>query len=264
VSTVQLGSVVPPGGTPTVAFDPETGVLQLDTVQGPPGQGIAAASVSWPADWREGDPSNAVIRNDPANANRRTLFLKLPRGVATAAKINALSWRHGSTFTDFDALFKQFSEPGLVIGFDRGVTVSTVSRFTLQLWLRRPSSPGSNLMVEELVALTDANIVPFEIAEIDTSDPEHPLITTATVAAGADKAKAVGVLLTADQAGNLANELKSAERGLDSVGVRMLCDFVLDDEGNPVDGNHLGGRLPTGNGVYGDSFESWLEFRPGD
>jgi hypothetical protein len=43
-----------------------------------------------------------------------------------------------------------------------------------------------------------------------------------------------------------------------TVYVTLKCDFVLDCEGNPVDGNHLGGRLPTGDGVRGGTFESWF------
>jgi hypothetical protein len=52
--------------------------------------------------------------------------------------------------------------------------------------------------------------------------------------------------------------------GRDSLtpGTRMLvtlrCDFLLDCRGQPVDGNHLGGRVPTGNRVAGGTFESWF------
>jgi hypothetical protein len=46
------------------------------------------------------------------------------------------------------------------------------------------------------------------------------------------------------------------------VGARMQvtlrCDFVLDCRGQPVDGNHLRGRTPTGDGVPGGTFESWF------
>jgi hypothetical protein len=40
--------------------------------------------------------------------------------------------------------------------------------------------------------------------------------------------------------------------------VTIRCDFLLDCRRNPVDGDHLGGRLPTGNGVAGGTFESWF------
>ncbi len=43
-----------------------------------------------------------------------------------------------------------------------------------------------------------------------------------------------------------------------TVHVTLRCDFLLDCRGNPVDGTHLGGRLPSGNGTMGGNFESWF------
>jgi hypothetical protein len=40
--------------------------------------------------------------------------------------------------------------------------------------------------------------------------------------------------------------------------VTLLCDFILDCHGNPVDGDHLRGRLPSGNGTPGGVFRSWF------
>jgi hypothetical protein len=40
--------------------------------------------------------------------------------------------------------------------------------------------------------------------------------------------------------------------------VKLRCDFVLDCNGRPVDGDHLRGRRPTGNGHSGGTFESWF------
>ena len=40
--------------------------------------------------------------------------------------------------------------------------------------------------------------------------------------------------------------------------VTLKCDFILDCHGNPVDGNHLRGRLPSGDGIPGGTFESWF------
>jgi hypothetical protein len=42
------------------------------------------------------------------------------------------------------------------------------------------------------------------------------------------------------------------------VYVTLKCDFILDCHGNPVDGSHLRGQLPTGDGVAGGVFESWF------
>jgi hypothetical protein len=43
-----------------------------------------------------------------------------------------------------------------------------------------------------------------------------------------------------------------------AIQVTLRCDFILDCHGNPVDGTHLRGRLPTGNGTMGGNFESWF------
>jgi hypothetical protein len=40
--------------------------------------------------------------------------------------------------------------------------------------------------------------------------------------------------------------------------VSLKCDFLLDCHGVAVDGNHIGGDLPSGNGTPGGTFESWF------
>ena len=42
------------------------------------------------------------------------------------------------------------------------------------------------------------------------------------------------------------------------IHVTLRCDFILDCERRPVDGDHLAGELPTGNGIPGGTFESWF------
>lgn len=46
------------------------------------------------------------------------------------------------------------------------------------------------------------------------------------------------------------------------VYVTLKCDFILDCHEKPVDGNHLRGRLPSGNGTPGGVFESWFRVVP--
>ncbi len=43
-----------------------------------------------------------------------------------------------------------------------------------------------------------------------------------------------------------------------TIHVTLRCDFILDCRDNPVDGDHLRGRRPTGDGVAGGTFESWF------
>lgn len=40
--------------------------------------------------------------------------------------------------------------------------------------------------------------------------------------------------------------------------VTLKCDFIMDCHNNPVDGDHLRGRCPTGDGTEGGVFESWF------
>lgn len=52
-------------------------------------------------------------------------------------------------------------------------------------------------------------------------------------------------------------------RGRDNISdsfvyVTLRCDFILDCHEMPVDGNHLSGRLPTGDGIPGGEFVSWF------
>ena len=41
--------------------------------------------------------------------------------------------------------------------------------------------------------------------------------------------------------------------------VTLLCDFIVDTDGVPVSGRHLGGHLPTADGSVGGTFESWFQ-----
>jgi hypothetical protein len=47
-----------------------------------------------------------------------------------------------------------------------------------------------------------------------------------------------------------------------TVFISLKCDFILDCHQVAVDGNHLGGILPSGDGVPGGTFESWFHVVP--
>jgi hypothetical protein len=47
-----------------------------------------------------------------------------------------------------------------------------------------------------------------------------------------------------------------------TVYISLKCDFILDCHNVAVDGNHLGGILPSGDGVAGGTFESWFRVLP--
>jgi hypothetical protein len=42
------------------------------------------------------------------------------------------------------------------------------------------------------------------------------------------------------------------------IHVTLRCDFIVDCARRPVDGDHLAGELPSGDGVPGGTFESWF------
>jgi hypothetical protein len=42
------------------------------------------------------------------------------------------------------------------------------------------------------------------------------------------------------------------------VHIRIACDFIMDWKGQAVSGAHVGGHLPSGNGIAGGVFESWF------
>ena len=43
-----------------------------------------------------------------------------------------------------------------------------------------------------------------------------------------------------------------------TIYVTLYCDYVIDQHGNPVDGDFLGGRLPSGDASPGGIFRSWF------
>jgi hypothetical protein len=57
----------------------------------------------------------------------------------------------------------------------------------------------------------------------------------------------------------VSDELLRRRSFLDSdIYVSLKCDFLLDCNGIPVDGDHIGGSLPSGNGIAGGVFDSWF------
>ncbi len=59
----------------------------------------------------------------------------------------------------------------------------------------------------------------------------------------------------------LSDEFEGLTLSNHIVYVNLNCDFILDCHDNAVDGNFLGGRFPTGNGLQGSTFRSWFRVR---
>lgn len=64
--------------------------------------------------------------------------------------------------------------------------------------------------------------------------------------------------LLADRRTAVHDVVRPAQYTGQTIQVTLRCDFILDCRGNPVDGAHLRGRLPSGNGVMGGDFQSWF------
>jgi hypothetical protein len=261
-TTLEPGQPASASLTP-VPGDPE-GDFQLSLAL-PRGSGIIDVDVI------------AVGPDDPASAELvdQHLTLSIPRGQPGVVEepvlthINGLSWLHGSsvTFDDFRTLMvdSDFSSPGersegmgLVISFDRAVDLNTVFHETdpqaanrdfqsevFQLFVRVPVREN-DLYQEFLVPRAS-----YQAVQVNNID-DQGLITQITPLPDVMEAEAVRLVFEPDFYPALFEELQVVLR------IVFRSDFALDTENRAVDGNHLGGSLPTGNGREGSLFESWL------
>jgi hypothetical protein len=92
------------------------------------------------------------------------------------------------------------------------------------------------------------NVFPLE----EVANDGNGLITAFNVAPG--RATSKGFALIANDIGFRPGE---------TLRVLIHADFIIDVKGRPLDGNHIGGSLPTGNGQPGNDFLSWFTL-PGE
>jgi hypothetical protein len=259
---VVAGQLLPAEPTPTpeqlLSYNPITEILTLNPVQGKTGREIEAAEVTWPPDWKEEDRTNAVVKDVDG---KLTLALKLPRdsGKTTKTHINALSWIHGRPIASLSQFYKLLSATGLAISFDNAIQFSTVTPYNFQVWVRYVDD--SNIFIHECyLPLTEDQIQGFEVTTLESVD-EHTFLIVDGDLKGRDEpnVKAIVIQINREEVGRMM-EVTQKLGQIDSFGVRLRCDFILNAEGEAVDGNFIGGFLPTGNGVPGDDFESWIPF----
>ena len=93
------------------------------------------------------------------------------------------------------------------------------------------------------------NVHPLEEIQNDGNG----LVTSFKVAASRDRSK--GFALIAD-----GSEFRPSE----TLRVLIRADFIIDVKDRPLDGNHIGGKLPSGNGKAGDDFLSWFHLPNAD
>jgi hypothetical protein len=180
-------------------------------------------------------------------------------------KIVALSWRHGDqtgppllNVTRLDGTVQR----GLAVAFGLSSTLlrpvivgpQSLDTHTMEAFILEPLATGIQPQVYAKlpgrvgdVIVTD--VIPIKVGAIAggaqiTSASEVPRDTNGT--AKADGAALVFVSL--DPGRIKARELYVQIRG----------DLVIDANSRAVDGNFLGGQLPTGDGVAGGTFWSWF------
>jgi hypothetical protein len=146
----------------------------------------------------------------------------LPEPSTLLTHVSWTSWRHGQEVRLADLR----RHPRLEIRFDRDLDQpgedhpAGVNRHTFVVQYSQAQRTLEFLPAARPPALVEPRLAVFEI------DPD--------------------VLAPDDTIGNSV------------VYVSLKCDFLLDSRGVAVDGNHLGGGLPSGNGTPGGTFESWF------
>jgi hypothetical protein len=257
--TVSMGT---PGTPPAAATTPDAAGLRLDLtipaardgVDGTDGLGIDDATIAYVPGLAA--PRVAIL----IQAGRRILDIDLPapepanveRGIA----IDGISWIHdehhpaAANLTAFQDLMKG---NGLAVSFEKPV-----------LWTSfRPDGRVGPTMVAELQLplLSGALVHWVTVPRLRA----HPIMVTRRSDAllrewdlldsPPDGRTTMGFALAGDM--EVHGELEP------TLGLRVVlyADFVVDAEGLAVDGNHLGGVLPTGRTTQGDTFRSWFRLR---
>jgi hypothetical protein len=242
----------------------EQGLAQAEGVPGPRGP----AGLPGPQGERgdKGDPGKDGLPG--AKGDKGDKGNPGPLNDPDLTHIIGTSWRHDQVFkiNDWLALIEDpaIDKPdprttglGLVIEFDRVVQMNTIFSVpfppntltrseVFQLFVRLNISGN---LLEGLVF--NERIQPVEVLKKNAEN----IITQIRPLVGADKAKAVRLVYPKDTIIGPARSLGAFLR------IVLRADFVLDENDKAVDGNNLGGRVPTkpsGDGRQGSTFESWV------
>jgi hypothetical protein len=266
-----------------------------DGEDGARGPGIVDVEVTTLSPDSAATASLAPIPGDPEGD--QILQLGVPRGQPGPidelglTHIRGLSWEHDQVFSrdefldlvvDPEALNEDHfgdegqahANSGLVIAFDQPVDMKTVFKavepetgdppiFThsqvFQLYVRHQVGDFPRLFCECVVP--DVIYQPVIVA------PDGPITTVVTLDPREPKASAVRIVF---ENSNALEALLDQHAIFQPPSLRkelylrvvLRSDFVLDapegEDPRAIDGNHLGGILPTGNGRQGGTFESWF------
>lgn len=224
--------------------------------QGPAGPGIDKVEAT-PLECKA-NPTVAVIGVSP----NRTLRLGIPRGCdgepgqgldEKLTKITELNWTHDGKL-DWSAFMK-----GLTVNFS--APVSEKQQYDRGWFLVSLEFSGGKRMplstaLEQLVQLMMGFVWPPGSTLVYRVAGDNIEI----VKAGPNRTNYYAHFNPPPGLSFFVSALRSLVREFRIFArVVVKCDFLIDEQGRPVDGNHLDGKVPTGNGVRGGDFESWFE-----
>lgn len=164
-----------------------------------------------------------AIGRDDIDASGQRLLRTPPEHLTHIVDIN---WPHGGSMSLADL---QAQKGQLRIKFDRKILPNDGEATGINEHTFVVQYGGVTRTLEFLPSTTDSPVLEDEhIAVFTIEEPK---------------------LDPRDRRGNVAGNV---------VYITLKCDFILDCRGNPVDGDHLKGQLPSGDGVKGGHFESWF------
>jgi hypothetical protein len=173
---------------------------------------------------------------------------RLPPPKEYLTSIVSINWPHGGSVS----LAKLRTEMGgqLKVSFDRKLAVLVSKGGAAQPKAGAPM-PRDDVQGDEAFGINRCTFVvqyggrQKDIEFLDARRPGPHLAEDCVAVFPLDES----FLDPDDRNGNIAGN---------TIYITLKCDFIPDCNGNPVDGNFLGGRFPTGDGVAGGAFESWF------
>lgn len=249
-------------GPPGPRGDP--GARGEDGLSGEDGKVVTQVTV---ATLNPNQPATATVAD---NGPGLTLNLGIPRGtagqpgqpgapgtgLAPGNPIVALSWQHAGPHwaRDLGKFESVFREQGIAIAFEKPV-----------VWKDFTGSEkaGRSMLIElELPLIFGHGLVQWITAQVWAHPIDNPVIN-------GDILESWDILDAADLTPGVclrADERFHLDLNLDlELGFRVLLygDFVMTEDGVAVDGNFLGGKLPTGASGGGNTFRSWFTLERG-
>ncbi|GAB4160036.1 MAG: hypothetical protein Fur0021_31530 [Candidatus Promineifilaceae bacterium] len=224
------------------------------------------------------------IAGDPEGDQR--LVLGIPQGLPgeggdeELVRIVALSWRHGRHISiPMDQFIQEImtdpqwfsNDPreqnmGFVIGFGAEEGAPRAAQMRSIFSEEEPGDPATRTNSEvfqlyvryrDQFGLLCECLIPGAVHQpVEYQSDGNGRIVAITPVQNAEMATGVRLVFIPDDDQVPWGFLMGLQEPFFRVVFRS--DFALDETDRAIDGNHIGGRLPTGNGRQGTTFESWL------